>query len=119
MRFARPVYGAAGWGVVILGVVHMLATTRLPLGRGASAVWFCGSGLAMVLAGTLNLLNRSYGLGAAGLRRVCVASNLAMTAFALVAGVVTNAGTLQFAIILGLTGGAAMLSFLPHAIRPR
>ena len=85
------------------------APRRTPAGR----VWFFGAGIAMVLSASLNLLNSAYGAGARGVRWVCIGNNLLMTCFAVAAGVFTDASPAQFAIVLGLVGGATMLSFLP------
>lgn len=114
----KLIYGVAGWGIALLGAMHMLATVRIPSDRGAYAVWFFGSGLAISLVGALNLLNRAYGSSAAGLRWVCVAGNVVMSAVAGVAGIVTGASATELAIVLGLMGGATALSPLRHASRP-
>jgi hypothetical protein len=112
-------YGTLSWGIVLLGTVHMLATAALRAGSAAGRVWFFGAGIAMVLAGALNLLNKAYGAGAVGVRRVCIASNVLMTCFAVAAGVFTNAGPAQFIVVLGLVGGTTVLSFLrtPFTVR--
>jgi hypothetical protein len=44
---------------------------------------------------------------------VCIGNNLLMTCFAVAAGVFTDARPAQFAIVLGLVGGATVLSLLP------
>ncbi len=105
-------YGTLSWGIVLLGTVHMLTTVALTAGSAAGRIWFFGAGIAMVLAGALNLLNRAYGARAVGVRRVCIGSNVLMTCFAVVAGVFTNAGPAQFIVVLGLVGGTTVLSFL-------
>ena len=117
MRLVTLLYGTLSWGIVVLGTVHMLTTAALTAGSAAGRVWFFGAGMAMVLTGALNLLNRAYGASAVGVRRVCVASNVLMTCFAVVAGVFTNAGLAQFIVVLGLVGGTTALSFLREPFR--
>ena len=112
MKLVTPIYGTLSWGIVLLGTVHMLTTAALTASSAAGRVWFFGAGMAMVLSGALNLLNRAYGASAVGVRRVCIASNVLMTCFAIVAGVFTNAGPAQFIVVLGLVGGTTALSFL-------
>ncbi len=112
MRLARHVYSTLSWGIVALGTIHMLTTAALRGATPAGRVWFFGAGIAMVLSGSLNLLNGSYGAVARGVRWVCIGNNVLMTGFAAVAGIITNAGLGQFATMLGLVGGATVLSFL-------
>ena len=73
-------YSVLGWGIVALGVVHMTATFRFFGSLTGAAIWFFTGGIAMVLAGALDLLNRAYGAAAPGLRWFCVATNVTMTA---------------------------------------
>jgi hypothetical protein len=119
MRAIVHLYGTLSWGIVLLGTVHMLTTAALTGGSAAGRVWFFGAGIAMVLAGALNLLNRAYGARAVGVRRVCIGSNVLMTCFAVAAGVFTNAGPAQFIVVLGLVGITTVLSFLrtPFTVR--
>jgi hypothetical protein len=65
----------------------MLTTAALRGGTPVGRVWFLGAGIAMVLSGSLNLLNSAYGAGARGVRSVCIGNNLLMTCFAVAAGV--------------------------------
>lgn len=51
-------YAFVGWAIVALGGLHMLTTIRLSASTPAFRVWFFGAGMAMALAGALNLLNR-------------------------------------------------------------
>jgi putative Ca2+/H+ antiporter (TMEM165/GDT1 family) len=104
-------YAFAGWAIVALGGLHMLATIRLSASTPAFRVWFFGSGLAMALVGALNLLNRTYGHSAAGLRIVCRVANILVTLFAVVAGALTGASLAEFVVILSLLGSASLLSF--------
>jgi len=116
---ASRIYAVAAWLLMAIGVLHMATTWRLSAASAFTRVWFFGAGIAMVQAGALNLLNRAYGAGAVGVRRVCIGSNVLMTCFAVVAGVFTNAGPAQFIVVLGLVGGTTVLSFLrtPFTVR--
>ncbi len=114
----RRIYLVFGSGLVLLGLVHMAATTQFYSGLTGRAVWFFGAGIAMSLTGALNLLNVSYGAIAPGLRRVCIAANVVMTLFGIVAGSVTGASVPEFIIVIGLTAGAAILSFVDGALSP-
>lgn len=118
MRIVNRLYAFVGWALVALGGLHMLTTMRLSASTPAFRVWFFGAGIAMALAGALNLLHRAYGNFAAGLRFVCRAANVLLTLFAVVAGAVTGASTAAFIVIVGLTGGALILSFIRSALRP-
>ena len=84
----RTVYGVLGWGIIALGILHMVSTPRT---LTAAAMWFFSGGIAMVLTGALNLLSRTYGGTAPGLRWFCVATNAAMTVFTLITGSVSRA----------------------------
>jgi hypothetical protein len=112
----RRAYQLFGLGLLLLGAVHMATTFRAFDVLSGAAVWFFGSGIAMTLAGALNSLNAQYGHAAAGLRWTCVATNVAMTGFAVAAGLATRAAAGEFVLILTLVGGAAVLSLLPGAL---
>ena len=105
-------------GIIVLGLVHIAATPRFFPALTSTAVWFASGGLAIILTGALNLLRRGYGAVAPGLRLVCVAANVVMTAFAILAGYAGRASTLEFVLVLGLMGGATLLSLIPAAQRP-
>ena len=83
----RKTYGLLGCGIIALGVLHMASTPRT---LTPAALWFFSGGIAMVLTGALNLLNRTYGGNARGLRWCCVATNAGMTVFTLLTGWVTG-----------------------------
>lgn len=110
MRVANRLYAVAGWAIVALGGLHMLATIRLSAATPAFRVWFFGSGLAMILGGALNLLNRAYGRSAPGLRIVCWIANLLLTLLGAVAGALTGASIAEYVVIMSLLGGAFVLS---------
>ena len=106
----RRIYLFLGWGIVVLGVVHMSATWRFFTEISGAALWFFSGGMMMVLIGALNLLNRAYGREAPGLRTVCIAATMIATLFGAVAGTVNGASIPEFVLVLGLFGGASILS---------
>jgi hypothetical protein len=111
-------YVLVGWGIVALGGLHMFTTFRLATTTPVGRVWFFGSGIAMSLAGALNLLHRTYGKGAPGLRLVCRMANVGLLVFAVVAGRVTHASPAEYLLIVGLLGTALILSFVSSASLP-
>ena len=115
-------YSVLGWGIVALGVVHMTATFGIFHSLTGAAVWFFTGGIAMVMTGALNLLNRAYGAAAPGLRWFCVATNVAMTALAFVSGRVGHAGLGQLMFVVGwfaATGAVSVLCAPVRLGRPR
>ena len=111
----RHVYLALSLGIVALGAIHVAATPRFFGHLTAAAVWFASGGFAIILTGALNLLRRAYGEMASGLRLVCVATNVVVMSFALLAGYASHASAVQFIFVLGLLGGATVCSLLPAA----
>jgi hypothetical protein len=116
MRILNRLYAVFGWAIVLLGTLHMATTFRLTASSHNFQVWFFGSGIALVLLGALNLLYRSYAQAAPGLRIVCRSANLLLTLFTLVAGAVTGASVAEFIVVVGLLGGAFVLSFLHYPL---
>lgn len=47
---------ASGWMIVAFGVIHCADTFRVYRGISAAALWFFGTGLALLYAGGLNIL---------------------------------------------------------------
>jgi hypothetical protein len=112
-------YGGVGMGIIALGILHVAAATRIYPSLTQAALWFASGGLLMALTGAVNLLNRRYGSTAPGLRRVCVATNLAMTAFALCTGLVGGAATTELIVVVGLFAGASVMASLSRGLSPR
>jgi hypothetical protein len=112
----KQLYAVLSWGIVVLGSVHMLATFRVFHALTGSAIWFFSGGITLALTGALNLLHRRYGHLAPGLRRVCIGTNLIMTIFGVVSGIVMHATIAGFALVLGLIGGAGALSLTRRAL---
>ena len=100
--------------ILVLGVLHMAMTFRLS-SSAAFKVWFFGSGLAIALAGVLNLLNRRYGLAAFGVKLACIATNVAIICLAAVAGRVTGASPGEQLVMLAVLTSALILSALRSA----
>ncbi len=114
----RRAYLVLSLGIIALGAVHIAATPRYFAQLTSAAVWFASGGLAMALTGALNLLRRAYGEVAPGVRRVCVAANVVMTGFAVLAAYSGGASAAELALVLGLVGGATLCSVIPAAQRP-
>lgn len=72
------------WTLVALGVVHCVFTLVMHRGFSLGAVWSLGTGVALILAGLINYL-RIHSGRVAGLRTVCIVSNLLVLATALMA----------------------------------
>jgi hypothetical protein len=110
-------YAFFAWLILAIGTLHMLAAFRLS-GPAIGRVWFFGSGLAIALVGSLNLLHRAYGRSCLGIRVVCRTGNVLLTLLAVVAGIVTGTSLIQRVVIWSLLGGALLFSFRPAQIAP-
>ncbi len=113
----RIVYAAESWALLALGVLHIVATPTRFDTLSSGALWFLSGGVLIVLVATLNLLNRTYGAGALGLRRVCLAANVVNLVLAIVGGVVGGARFAQWVIVLAITVPLTALSSMPRAFR--
>ena len=111
----RVLYFVVSVMIIALGVIHVAAMPRFFATLTSGAIWFASGGIAIMITGALNLLRRAYGEMAPGVRLVCVATNVVMTFVALLAGYASRASALQFALVVGLIGGATLLSLLPAA----
>ena len=110
----KILYAVISAAIVALSVLHMATTFRLS-SSAVFKVWFFGAGMAMGLAGVLNLLNRRYGLAAFGLRVVCIGTNVLMICLASVAGRVTGASAWEQVVMLTVLTSALILSTLRSA----
>jgi hypothetical protein len=99
--------------IILLGVVHVAATFMLFDGLTGRAVWFASGGVAIVLTGLLNLLNRAYGAAARGVRWTAIGANAVMTVFAALAGRAGAASGVQLVLIVGLMAAATLVSIRP------
>jgi hypothetical protein len=106
----KYVYAILSWGIVALSVVHMLATFRIYHTLTSASLWFFSGGIALALTGSINLLHRTYGPIAPGLRWVCIGTNILMTMFGVLSGIVSHASIAGYILVLGLVGGATISS---------
>ena len=102
--------------VILLGLVHLAATFGLFDALNSRAIWFASGGVAIVLTGLLNLLNRAYGADAPGLRWSAVGANAVMTVFAALAGIAGAASGAQLVFIVGLMAATTLVSILPPRV---
>ena len=110
----RTIYALTASMTVALGLLHMATTFSLSSTPGAK-VWFFGAGIAIALAGVLNLLNRRYGQAAFGLRAACIGANVLMLCFAAVAGRATGAAAAEQVVMLTLLLSSLVLSAMRSA----
>ena len=94
-----------------LGVVHVSATFAFFDTLSSRAIWFASGGLAMILTGVINLLNRAYGAAAPGVRWAPFGANFAMTVFAALAGIAGAASAAQQIVVVLLMVMATLLSW--------
>jgi hypothetical protein len=111
----RVLYLVLAMLIVLLGVVHIAATFALFDSLTSRAIWFASGGVAIVLTGLLNLLNRAYGAAARGVRWAAFGANAVMTVFAALAGSAGAASGAQLVVIVGLMAAATLVSLLPGA----
>lgn len=111
----RRIYLVLAVLVILLGLVHLASTPRLFDALNSRALWFASGGLLLILTGVLNLLNRTYGAAAEGLRWATVGTNAMMTGFAVIAGTVGAASGAQLIVIVGLMAATTFVSWLPTA----
>ena len=95
----RALYLVLALLVVLLGLVHLAATFALFDALTGRAVWFASGGVAIVLTGVINLLNRAYGSAAPGVRWAAIGANVVMTGFAALAGLAGAASDAQMVVI--------------------
>jgi hypothetical protein len=116
---ASRAYGIVAWGLLVLGVAHIALT---PLAYGnltVDALWFGGTGVAVALAGVLNLCVRAglTGPGARPLVMTCVAANLVLAALATAFSVLTRGREPQGPLLAGLFVAAGVLCSLRSSPR--
>jgi hypothetical protein len=113
----RLLYKVESWALAGLGVLHMGATFRFFNALTSQALWFFCGGVLMVLTAALNLVNRTYGSNARGLRIVSAAANLVITAIAVASGIVSHAGPIEWVVVLGIVVPLTVLSLSDHPFR--
>ena len=109
----RHLYMVLALLIILLGLVHTAAATVLVDELNSRAVWFSSGGVAIVLAGIINLLNRAYGATAGGVRLAAIFANVVMTALAALAGYVGAASGAQLVLIVGLMAATTLVSLRP------
>jgi hypothetical protein len=73
------IYLVLSWAIVSIGVIQTMFTALRFEQFDEAALWFATAGMAIALTGAMNLLNLGRHLEDAGVRRVCLVANLAMT----------------------------------------
>ena len=88
-RVADRLLAVAGWLTVAVGVLHLGVAVAQDRAPSLDALWFAGSGLAVVLIGVLSLLVGAAP-GHAATRRAAVGANVAGLALAARFGALTT-----------------------------
>jgi putative Ca2+/H+ antiporter (TMEM165/GDT1 family) len=115
---SATVHRWAGILLALLGTVHTaLAVPSLAKGPEPDAVWFAGTGLAMVLLVVVNVACRRGGSRDVVTRRLTHAANLGFLAFGAVAVAAVHERQ-AYAIVVLLAAQAIAAFALPHAQRP-
>ena len=99
--------------ILLLGIVHIAATFLLFDALTGQAIWFASGGVAIILTGLINLVNRAYGAAARGVRWTAIGANAVMTLFAALAGMAGAASGAQLVFIVGLMAATTAVSIRP------
>jgi len=111
----RTLYGVASWLLLVFGLVHVAATPSRFDALSSGALWFVSGGVLLILVAGLNLLNRSYGVAALGVRRVALVANIVNLGLAIAGGIVGRSGVTGWIIVLGILVPLTILSVIPRA----
>ena len=111
----RTLYGVASWLLLAFGLVHIAAAPSRFDGLTSGALWFVSGGILLVVVASINLLNRTYGTVAPGVRRVALAANVVNLALAVASGIVGRSGVTGWIIVLGILVPLTVLSAVPRA----
>jgi hypothetical protein len=96
----KTVHKIGSWLLVALGVVHTSLTPMFYGRLSVGAMWFAGSGLAMIFVGFLNIA-LSRGAGSDGLVRIlCHTANLMTSVFGVMIVVVNYEPQVIFGLVL-------------------
>lgn len=109
---AGRLLGIARWLTVAVGVLHLGVAGTQYDALSFDALWFAGSGLAVVLIGVLSLLARSAS-ASAGVRWAAVGANAAGLALALAFGVLTRWREPQGPVLVALFLAGGIGAMLP------
>lgn len=100
----------AGWLTIAVGAVHVVFTAYEFDRPSLDALWFAGSGIALLLIGAFTLLAHA----ATAVRRTAVAANLAGLVLAVGFGVLTRFSAPQAPVLIVLfLAGAASAAAVP------
>jgi len=73
------IYLVLCWALVSIGAIQTMVTPIRFKPINEAGLWFATAGMAIALTGAVNLLNLGRHLEDTGVRRVCLAANLAIT----------------------------------------
>jgi hypothetical protein len=104
----RAIDAACTLVILVMGLAHTALTPVFAPGLSVAALWFSGSGLAMIFLGLLNAARLWGRAHARRMRALCLAGNLAALAWgALVITVLpVPQAFLVLAAVLGVTAGS-------------
>jgi hypothetical protein len=109
---ARRILNIAGWLTVVVGVLHLGVAAAEYDTLSFDALWFAGSGLAVVLIGVLSLLARAP-CAPASTRRVAVGANMAGVVLAVAFGALTRWREPQGPVLVALFLAGGLGAALP------
>ncbi len=116
-RVVRRLLGVAGWLIVAAGVVHLGVAGAQYHALSFDALWFAGSGLAVVLIGVLTLLARSVP-ELAGVRWAAAGANVAGLALAVAFGALTGWREPQGPVLVALFLAGGIGATVPASRSP-
>ncbi len=90
----------SSWLLVALGVVHTSLTPMFYGRLSPGAMWFAGSGLAMIFVGFLNVALRRGAGGDRLARALCYSANLVTTVFGFLIVLVDSEPQVIFGLVL-------------------
>ena len=111
------IYLVLGWALVSIGMIQTMFTPLRFKQFDEAALWFATAGLAIILTGAINLLNLGRRLKDAGVRHVCLAANLAMTAVFVAVATHRGAEPPHDPVSVALMSVAALAALLGSGIR--
>jgi hypothetical protein len=96
----RTLHGTCTYLLIALGVVHTALTPAFYGRLSPGALWFAGSGLAMIFVGFLNVAHGRVGGRDTAVRALCYAANLLTLAFGVLIVVVDSEPQVIFGMLL-------------------
>ena len=107
-RWRRTTLAVVGWLTVTIGVLHCVVTYVGYKSLSLEALWFAGTGVAIMLMGALSLLARADNVA---VRSVATAGNAAGVLLALAFNSLTGWGQLQGLVLLALFVVGSLAAF--------